>query len=446
MLAENATSRRWIVPLAVTWFLAFSSGIPPLAQDAPGRAAEPDPRLDRFDTNGDGTIDEAERAAVRALLRRRRERPGAMTPSGTTETVGTREVTELQYPSSDGRNIPAVLSMPRGDGPFPVVVTIHGGQGDRDFQYLRTMAAPSPVSPTVTALNEQPWAVLAISFRSGGGALFGMENDDVAAGIRFAKTLPRIDAARVAVVGGSHGGHLALRAAETMGDEFLCVAVGSPWLTDPLASMAGDATKPPLALVPEKARAAIMDNGRRLMAGLTRRLGSEERALAVMGEQSIEANAEKIVVPALFLTSLADEQVPHVMVLPTIERMQAAGREVEVFTAEHSPHGFYWGRSMGGSRIGRGDKTPEETAEEERARDILIRFLARQFARNEVGSVGPEGDADGLVTRDEAQAFARRSARPGAAGRTAGMEGDVVRDVRGFLDRTMPATPAEEER
>ena len=394
MRAEKATSRRWIVPLALTWFLACSSGMPPLAQDAPSRAAEPDPRLDRFDTNGDGTIDEAERAAVRALLRKRRQQPGAMTPSGTTETVGTREVTELEYPSSDGRDIPAVLSMPRGEGPFPVVVTIHGGQGDRDLQFLRTMAAPNPVSPTVTALNEQPWAVLAISFRSGEGALFGMENDDVVAGIRFATTLPRIDAARVAVVGGSHGGHLALRAAETMGDEFLCVAVGSPWLTDPLASMAGDATKPPLALVPEKARAAILDNGRRLMAGLTRRLGSEEKALAVMRAQSIEANAEKIVVPTLFLTSRADEQVPHVMVLPTIERMQAAGREVEVFTAEHSPHGFYWGRSMGGSRIGRGDKSPEETAEEERARDVLIGFLGRQFARADQ-PVAASADGDG---------------------------------------------------
>lgn len=74
-------------------------------------------------------------AAVRALLRKRRQQPGAMTPSGTTETVGTREVTEFEYPSRDGRDIPTVLSMPRGEGPFPVFVTIHGGQGERDFQF-----------------------------------------------------------------------------------------------------------------------------------------------------------------------------------------------------------------------------------------------------------------------------------------------------------------------
>lgn len=67
-----------------------------------------------------------------------------------------------------------------GDGPFPCVVTIHGGRGDKDYAYLRTMAAPNPVSPTVTALNEQPWAVLAISYRDGG--LFGTEQDNVVLG------------------------------------------------------------------------------------------------------------------------------------------------------------------------------------------------------------------------------------------------------------------------
>jgi dipeptidyl aminopeptidase/acylaminoacyl peptidase len=53
------------------------------------------------------------------------------------------------------------------------------------------------------------------------------------AGIRFAKTLDKIDPTRVGVLGGSHGGHLALRAAEVMGAELECVAVGSPWMTNP---------------------------------------------------------------------------------------------------------------------------------------------------------------------------------------------------------------------
>ena len=86
------------------------------------------------------------------------------------------------------------------------------------------MAAPNNLSPTITAFNEQPWAILAISYRAGNGALFGMEQDDVVAGIRFAKTLAKIDPNRVGVVGGSHGGHLALVAAEKKWDANFCAS------------------------------------------------------------------------------------------------------------------------------------------------------------------------------------------------------------------------------
>ena len=215
-------------------------------------------RFNQLDKNGDGKIDDSERAALREFIRQRGQQKGMMTPSGKTETVGNREVTEMDYASSDGRKIPCVLSMPKGDGPFPCVVTIHGGQGNRDLQYLHTMAAPNKVSPTVSALNEQPWAILAISYRAGEGALFGMEQDDVVAGIRFAKTLPKIDPVRVGVIGGSHGGHLALRAAELMGTEFLCVVAGSPWMTDPFVYMTGKADQPPLSQVPAAAREQII--------------------------------------------------------------------------------------------------------------------------------------------------------------------------------------------
>jgi dienelactone hydrolase len=288
-----------------------------------------------------------------------------------------RDSSVLEYLSIDGRKIPAVLSMPRGAGPFPVVVTIHGGEGDREISYLRTLAVANDATPTVVTLNAQPWAVLAIDFRSG---LFGPEEEDVVAGIRFAKTLPRVDAARVGVLGGSRGGHLALRAAQIMGREFRCVAVGSPWMTDPFVYMLGQADQPPLSLISASSRQIIMDNGRQLYTALVRRTGSDAEARRLMLEFSIEAHAEKIVLPSLFLTSLSDEQAPHLLIKPTFDKLRAAGRDVTVFTVEQSRHGFYWGRDEGGSRQGLGPKTAVELAEEQATRDQIVAFFTKHFA------------------------------------------------------------------
>ena len=358
------------------------------AQSPSEGSGSPNPSLlQRFDTNGDGQIDDGERRAVRDKMRQMQAKPGAMTPSGQSTTIGDRTITEMQYPSSDGKMIPCVLSMPKGSGPFPVLVTIHGGQGNRDFGYLRTMAAPNNLSPTVSALNEQPWAILAISYRSGNGALFGMEQEDVVAGIRFAKTLPKIDPLRVGVVGGSHGGHLALVAAEKMGDEFLCVAVGSPWMTDPVVYMTGDPNSPPLSLVPAKAREDLLLNGKRIFNGMQRGRGmTREQALAFIAEHSIEANANEIVIPTLFITSRGDDQAPHALIEPMIQKMQAANKQVQVYTADKSPHGFYWARTVSAARDLRGQKSPEEAAEEQKARQTIVAFFESQFARQDLGS------------------------------------------------------------
>lgn len=388
MLAQPLISR--VLPVVLLWGLAAQAQTSPKGGQAPNKSI-----LERFDKNKDGKIDDEERRAVREKLKQRQNKPGALTPSGKTVTIGKRSVTEMEYASSDGRRIPCVLSMPEGDGPFPMLVTIHGGQGNRDLGYIRTMAAPNPISPTISAFNEQPWAILAISYRSGNGALFGKEHDDVIAGIRFAKGLPKIDPARVGVVGGSHGGHLALVAAEKMGSEFLCVAVGSPWMTDPLVYMAGDPGRPPLSLVPDQARDALVKNGRSLFNGLTRGRGMSDReARDFLARNSIEASADQIVIPTLFITSRGDDQAPHVLIEPMIERMRSAGKEVTVYTAEKSPHGFYWARTVSAARDLRGSKSPAEEQEEKTARETMITFFNKQFARTD--------------------------ARPGASGRGAG--------------------------
>jgi len=360
------------------------TGVTPTAQESlrpAGRGLTE--RFKQLDRNGDGKIDDSERTALREFMRQRWQQEGSMTPSGKTDIVGNREVTEMEYASSYGRKIPCVLSMPKGDGPFPCVVTIHGGQGNRDLAYIRTCAAPNPISPTVNTLNEQPWAILAISYRSGEGVMSDGEQADVVAGIRFAKTLPKIDAARVGVLGGSHGGHLALRAAELMGKEFLCVAVGSPWMTDPFVYIMGKADEPPLSQIPAAARDTLTENGERLLRGLRARM-SEEEVRTHLSKNSIEAHAEKIIIPSLFMTSLSDEQVPHLLVKPTFDKLKAAGRDVTVFTVEQSPHGFYWGRSVGGSRIGRGAKSETELAEEKATREQIVAFFTKQFERTDV--------------------------------------------------------------
>lgn len=365
--------------------LVASSGF---SQDRPSREGNSEKSLlQRFDANGDGKIDDNERRAVREKMKQIQSKPGAMTPSEKPEVIGNRTITQMQYPSSDGKLIPCVLSMPQGNGPFPILITIHGGQGNRDFGYIRSMAAPNGLSPTITAFNEQPWAILAISYRAGNGALFGMEQDDVIAGIRFAKTLPKIDADRIGVVGGSHGGHLALVAAEKMGREFLCVAAGSPWMTDPVVYMMGDPSKPPLSQVPAKAREDLQLNGRRIFNGMQKGRGmSDQQFQAFIKEHSIEANAEKIMIPTLFLTSRGDDQAPHVLIAPMIERMKSAEKEVQVYTAEKSPHGFYWARTVSAARDLRGEKTPQEAEEELTARRTLIEFFTKQFARKDVKS------------------------------------------------------------
>ena len=385
--------------------------------------------IQRFDTNGDGKIDEQERRAVRSKMQQMQNKPGAMTPSAQPKMIGNRTITDMQFASSDGKLIPCVLSMPQGPGPFPILVTIHGGQGNRDYNYIRSMAAPNNLSPTISAFNEQPWAILAISYRAGNGALLGMEQDDVIAGIRFAKTLPKVDAARVGVVGGSHGGHLALVAAEKMGREFLCVAVGSPWMTDPIVYMMGAPNQPPLSKVPAKAREELQLNGKRILNGMKRgRQMSDQELIAFATEHSIEANSDKIVIPTLFVTSRGDDQAPHVLIEPMIEKMKAKNKEVQVYTAQKSPHGFYWARSVSAARDLRGEKTKEEENEELIARRTIIEFFTKNFGQEDLKTEESPNDSQPSPNPDVAKTTPVRI----QSGELVGQQQSDVRIFRGI--------------
>ncbi len=128
------------------------------------------------------------------------------------------------YAATDGLRIPAYLTKPEGDAPFPLVVLPHGGPSARDkedFNYW------------VQFLVSRGYAVLQPNFRgsSGYGDAFmdagrqrwGLEmQDDITDGVRTLIEEGVADKNRVCIVGGSYGGYAALMGAVKTPDLYRC--------------------------------------------------------------------------------------------------------------------------------------------------------------------------------------------------------------------------------
>lgn len=115
--------------------------------------------------------------------------------------------------SFDGLEVPGLLYRPEGEGPFPVVVQIHGGPEGQARPWF---------NPAVQYLvGERKVAVLQPNVRgsSGYGRAWLQLDDgrrredsvkDIGAFLDLIASDPGLDAARVAVMGGSYGGYMAL--------------------------------------------------------------------------------------------------------------------------------------------------------------------------------------------------------------------------------------------
>jgi acetyl esterase/lipase len=132
----------------------------------------------------------------------------------------TRKMYDLPYASLSPAQKLDIFWPADGDGPFPVIMSIHGGAfrgGDkRDEQLV----------PMLKGL-ERGYAVVSINYRMSGEATFPALVHDVQAAVRWVRAHAEqflFDPAKIAVWGGSAGGYLALMAG---------VAPGIPELNDP---------------------------------------------------------------------------------------------------------------------------------------------------------------------------------------------------------------------
>jgi acetyl esterase/lipase len=125
----------------------------------------------------------------------------------------TRKMFDLAYATLSPAQELDVYWPPAGNGPFPVILSIHGGAfmgGDkRDIQIM----------PMLEGLR-RGYAVVGVNYRMSGEATFPALVHDVKAAIRWVRANARVflfDPERIAVWGGSAGGYLALMAGVSAG-------------------------------------------------------------------------------------------------------------------------------------------------------------------------------------------------------------------------------------
>lgn len=110
---------------------------------------------------------------------------------------------DLVYPSPDGEGR-YDLYLPAGEGPFPVVVWIHGGAfvaGDK-----------ANVSNWAVMLADAGYAVAALNYRWAPELAFPGQARQVQAALAALKDHPQLDLTRTALAGDSAGAYLALQA------------------------------------------------------------------------------------------------------------------------------------------------------------------------------------------------------------------------------------------
>jgi len=114
-------------------------------------------------------------------------------------------IQEVNVTSAGGRAIYGYLRKPEGDGPFPVMIFIHGGFGDNP-EYTRAMLDMS----IAERLFQTKFVVFSTDYRVDHS---GKDIDDIVTAFKFVSNLPYVDDRKIAYFGDSHGAYLAIMAA-----------------------------------------------------------------------------------------------------------------------------------------------------------------------------------------------------------------------------------------
>jgi len=223
----------------------------------------------------------------------------------------------ISYTSRDGKTIPAFITTPKGEGPFPTVVMPHGGPfvGETvaydEWGQLLANNGYLVLQPQYRGSKNYGLDFYLSAFKDGGEGGRKMQ-DDKDDGVLYLIKEGLADPDRVAMFGWSYGGYAALVAAARTPQLYQCVVAG----------------------------AAVADALRQVSYYSARLRGSAEKEQVRMWADSISPvdEAEKVNVPMLLIHGSVDQRVPPEQVrryMNKLKKYDKPHKYVELDGADH---------------------------------------------------------------------------------------------------------------
>ena len=234
----------------------------------------------------------------------------------------------VKYKSSDGLEIPAYLTIPKGSNGknLPTVLYIHGGPWGRDYWGYHSYAQ---------FLANSGYAVLQPNFRASTG--YGKKflnagnnqwgekmQDDITWGKKYLVEQGIADPKRVGIMGGSYGGYAALAGVAFTPDEYAAS----------------------VAIVPPSNLQTLLDSippyWEAIRATFYKRMGDPRtpEGLAQMKRQSPHAHADKIKTPLMVVQGANDPRVKQRESDQIVVALRDRKYPVEYILAPDEGHGF----------------------------------------------------------------------------------------------------------
>jgi len=302
------------IPVGVAYDLAFSPDADKLAMTLNSPSSPSDVYVLEL---GRGPLD------ARGLTRWTKSEVGGLD----TSTFITPEL--VSYPTFDEvdgkpRQIPAWVYKPPGDGPFPVVVSIHGGPEGQarpffssTYQMWLAKLGVAVVVPNVRGSNGYGKTYLGLD--NG----FNREDSvrDIGALLDWVATEPDLDEEQVAVFGGSYGGYMVLASAVHYSDR-LDAAVD---------------------IVGISSFVTFLENTQDYRRDLRRVEYGDERDPAMrahLEKISPVNNVERIDLPLFIVQGENDPRVPVTESAQMVEALREQGNRVWYMNALNEGHGY----------------------------------------------------------------------------------------------------------